>query len=201
MKLFWSFLADIYTLLVTSGVKIAPPSFLFNKPKVNIPVRIVEVIHADITFTPEEREWLLQASKDMEFFTNSWFTFDIKFDLDTENYDAFLEESIMLRVDGYNVNIVKSDEVHQNTTIGLCRYWEDGTRDIYMVYDRLHDPTTWRTTAIHELGHFIGMGHTPSRSIMYRHNSRSVLYPTYIDALEFSRLYKCLPKDLRYFKL
>jgi hypothetical protein len=201
MKLLWSVLAELYTSLFTSGIKIAPPNFLFNKPKVKIPVRMAEVIHADITFTEEERKYILQAAKDMEFFTNDWFTFDITFDLDTENYDAFLEESIMLRVDGYNPSIVKSDEIHQNKTIGLCQYWDDGTRDIYMVYDRLHDPITWRTTAIHELGHFIGLSHTEGRSIMHKYNSKNILYPTYIDAQEFAKVYKCLPKDLRYFKL
>lgn len=201
MKLFWSCLANIYTALVTSGLEIAPPRFLFHKPKIKVPVRIAEVIHADITFTPEERQYILQAAKDMEFFTNDWFTFDIKFDLDTENYDAFLEDSIMLRVDGYNANIVKSDEIHKNHTIGLCQYWEDGTRDIYMVYDRLRGPIEWRTTCIHELGHFVGMGHTPRGSIMYKHNNRNILYPTYLDAKEFAEIYKCLPEDLRYFKL
>ena len=201
MKFFWSLLAEIYTDLFISGIKWAPPKFLFNQPKIKIPVTLTEIIHADIAFTEEERQYILQAAKDMEFFTNGWFNFDIVFDLDTGNYDAFLDESIMLRVDGYNENIVESDKIHNNTTIGLCRYWDDGTRDIYMVYDRLHDPITWRTTAIHELGHFIGLSHTNGRSIMHKCNSGKILYPTYTDAQEFAKVYNCLPTDLRYFKL
>jgi hypothetical protein len=201
MKLLWSLIAWFYTYLINTGYNIALPKWLFNKPKTENLISIIKEIHADDSFTDDERVLILQAARDLEFFCNDWFTFDIKFDLNIEDEDSFLHENIMIRADGENENIVDSDKAHKNFTVGLCLYWDDGSRDLYLVHDRIRTSTQWRLITIHELGHFINLGHTKPKSIMYKTVNAKVLYPTRIDAEEFAKVYGCDVSDLRYFKL
>lgn len=201
MKLLWSLIAKFYTALVNSGYKIAPPKFLFNQPEYKVFSCETKEIHADITFTEEERSIILQAAKDLSFFSNDAFAFNIIFDLDADRIDDFLSDNVMLRAFADNENVIASDNIHKNFTVGLCRYWDDGTRDLYLVCDRIRTPSEWRRVTIHELGHFIDLSHTKLNSIMHSMCSAKVLYPTRIDAEEFAKVYGCKVDDLRYFKL
>lgn len=200
MKFFWNLACELYTGLVTAGIKIPPSHRFFNQPKAATDIQIVEEIHGDISFPEHERYYILQAAKDFQYFSNDQITFDITFDLDPTDKQAVEDQAIILRVDKTHPIIVEMDGYYKHNTLGLCHFREDKDA-IYMVHDRLSNPITYRTTAIHELGHFVGMDHTVGRSIMYKHNNNGVLYPTYIDAVELAEVYDCKPEDFRYFKL
>lgn len=200
MRLFWKILSELYCQLVSLGFKLSPPRLLFNQPKQKFQCQYFAEILADKTFDDSERVYILEGIKDIEEFCNGMIELSVKFDLEpgTQVADnAFL----LLKVETTNPAIVASDERINSTTLGLCQYLQSGGRIIYLVYERLTDPVTYRTTMSHEVGHFLGLEHTARVSIMHKSNFGTVLFPTYIDAQEFSNKYDCSPEDLKYFKL
>ena len=201
MKLLWSLASELYSDLIIGGLEFPPPKFLFNKPKGQLECVYSDTILADVNFPDNERKMILEANKDLEYFCNGAITLDIRFELDSEDIETVRQNCVLLRVSASHPAIKESDEKIQNTTLGLCDYMQNDTRRLYLVPERLTNPITYRTTAIHELGHFIGLSHIERPSIMYRHNYSRVLYPTYKDAQEFARVWNYKPEQFRYFKL
>lgn len=200
MKLFWNFACEIYTELIQIGFTFPPSQRFFNQPEIYEDFQIIEEIHADISFPENERHCIRQAAKDFEYFCNQRIVFDIIFDLEHDDQQRISEEPVLVRASKKHPIIVETDGYHKCNILGLCQFRKNNNA-IYMVHDRLSNYQLYRTTAIHELGHFIGMHHVGSPSVMYKYNSGNVLYPTYIDAIEFAKLYDCKAEDLRYFKL
>lgn len=182
-----------------AGLNIPPSQRFFNQPSASTLEDEYE-IHADISFPEHERYYLKQAAKEFTYFSNDKILFNIQFDLDPDDQEMIDNQSVIIRADKYHPVVVEADGYHRTTALGLCQYRPVGSI-IYMVHDRLSYPITYRTVAIHELGHFVGMDHTANPSIMGRYNYNDVLYPTYNDAVEFARVYQCSPEELRYFKL
>lgn len=201
MKFLWSLASELYSDLVLGGLEIAPPKFLFNNPEKSLECVYSEVILADVNFPIHEQKLILEAKKDLEYFCNGAIELDIRFELDSEDKETIRQNCVLLRVSASHPSIKESDEKLQNTTLGLCDYMANDTRRLYLVPERLTNPTTFRTTAIHELGHFIGLGHTGRPSIMHKHNYSRVLYPTRIDAQELAKVWNYKPEQFRYFKL
>jgi hypothetical protein len=200
MKFFWKFLAQLYCDLVSFGWKRPPPAFLFNHPKKPLEYKYFAVLLADVNFTPLERQYVLAGVKDLENFCNGMMRFEVRFELETDSMVAE-DSSLILKVKSDNPIIVAADGYYKTTVIGLCQSISCGTRLMYLVYDRLKDHNTYRTTMTHELGHYIGLDHTKHASIMHKSNFGNVLYMTRIDAEEFAKIYDCDPEELRYFKL
>lgn len=202
MKLFWRFVILIYTGFKLAGIKLKPYSFLFNKPKINFHETIQETIHAGTDFNQHERELILEACDDMFRFTNGRIKFNILFDLDYYDKESFINNCVMAKALSEDEHIQKADEKYENNVIGLCYFRDNGTKSIYLVTDRLsRSDNLFRTTAIHEFGHYLGMKHTKGISLMQALNPNNILYPTYIDAVELANIWKCLPTDFKYFKL
>lgn len=200
MKLIWQIITSLYSILKKSGINLPPYSFLFNKPKIKFPKTIVETIRADSSFNERERKLIVEAAQDMFRFTNKRIKFNIRFDLEPEECD--LESNVIYRICSDEEYIQKADEKYDNYVIGLCNYRENHTKVIYLIYDRLErSDNLFRTTTIHEFGHYLGMQHTTNCSIMQPVNPNTIPYPTYKDAVELAKIWKCLPTDLAYFKL
>jgi len=202
MRFFWKILSRIYSdLVVGAGLDMASPDCLFYNPNKKLERYSQEVILADKNFTPKERKLIIEAVRNLEYFCNGMIEIILIFELDPENKEALSNHSVLLRVDATHPSIVTSDEKLGATTLGLCEYMDNNTRRLYLVVERLQDDIGFRTTTIHEFGHFIGMGHTDKPSIMHKHNSRNVLYPTYKDAMELAHRWSQHPNDFRYFML
>jgi hypothetical protein len=201
MRLLWSILAEVYSDLRIGGLKLGKPKLLFNQPKKELDCEYSETIWADTTFTPAERILILESLDDLHYFCNGLVRLEIRFELDKSDSEFIKKNCVLLRVDGYHPSIVASDERIKSTTIGLCDWMANDTKRLYLVHERLSSPTTFRTTSIHELGHFIGLDHTKIPSIMHRSNHNNVLYPTRLDAEEVAKVWSINPQDLRYFKL
>jgi hypothetical protein len=201
MKPFWKLLSRIYCELNIGGVNFPPPQILFNKTKRQLDCNVTEYILADINFTEQERKIILQAIYDLEMFCNGFIKLNINFELDSNDSQMIEDHCVLIRADGYHPSIVASDLAISSTTLGLCEYMSKGTRRLYLVIERLKHPITFRTTAVHELGHFIGLDHTERPSIMHKSNFCDVLYPTYVDAKELAKVWNIDPECLRYFKL
>lgn len=192
-------LAFIYSNLIAAGFEIPVPEWLFHKPKFKLKHLYSNHYRADVNFDDTERQHIINAMKDMEFFCNGMHTFSVDFNFDPST-ETIENKYTILKVDGYHPYIIESDKRLQANTLGLCSYIDHGIT-IYMVSERLHTDIVYRTTVVHELGHAIGMRHTKPYSIMYKSNCGIVLYPTFIDAVELHNNYDCAPQDLRYFKL
>jgi len=203
MLFFWKILSYIYSDLVASiGLNIAPPDFLFYKPNKKIDRYSQQIVLADKNFTIKERKLILEAIRNLEYFCNGMIEINIIFELDSENKETLNNHSVLLRVDASHPSIAASDEkLEASTTLGLCEYMANDTKRLYLVIERLQDDIGFRTTTIHEFGHFIGLDHTSKPSIMYKHNNRNVLYPTHKDAIELAHKWGQLPNDFRYFML
>lgn len=160
-----------------------------------------DIIYVDKTFTPDEQKLIMEAVKNLEEFCNGMIELFLSFELDPDDYDTIRNNSVLLRVNSDHEAIVTSDARIDGYTIGLCDYMSNDTRRLYLVMDRLPGSIIFRTTTIHELGHFIGLGHIDSPSIMHRRNNSNVLYPTLKDAKEVSTRWNVYYKDLKYFKL
>lgn len=201
MRLFWSILAEVYSDLRTAGLKLGKPKLLFHQPKKELDCEYSEIIWADTAFTTEERLLILESLNDLHYFCNGLIDLEIRFELDGYDSEFIKKNCVLLRVDGTHPSIVASDERIKSTTIGLCDWMANDTKRLYLVHERLPNPVTFRTTSIHELGHFIGLDHTKIPSIMHRSNHNNVLYPTRLDAEEVAKVWGIKPTDLRYFKL
>lgn len=201
MKLLWSLASELYSDLVIGGFNIHPPRFLFHQPQEKLECIWSCTILADTNFPEFERQLIIEAKKNLESFCNGAIEIDITFDLDSEDKETIRNSCVLLRVSSNHPSIIKSDEKLQSRTIGLCDYMPNDTRRLYLVTDRLDNPIAFRTTAIHELGHFIGLGHTERPSIMHKRNYNKVLYPTYVDAQELAKVWNYKPEQFRYFKL
>lgn len=200
MKLFWKIIASLYSDLKMSGIKLPTYSFLFNKPKMNFDTTIIELVSGDVSFDDRERALILEAANDMYRFTNKRILFNITFDL--ESGDNINNKNVIIKSTSDQEHVQKADERHDNPVIGLCYYRDDNTKSIHMITDRLlYSDEIFRTTVIHEMGHYLDMTHTNEPSIMQPIISHVVAYPTYIDAVELARVWNCLPSELGYFKL
>lgn len=203
MKFFWQIIASVYSVMQIAGLDLPTPSCLFHKPRIRFPKTIVETIRADVLFDSTERRLILQAAEDIFRFTNKRIKYDITFDLTFEiEDDLFAETNVILKSYSTDEYIQESDKKYENNVIGLCYFRENQTKCIYLVSDRLRrSDNLFRTTTIHEFGHYLGMNHTTGCSIMQPINKNLVPYPTYTDAVELARVWRCLPSDLGYFKL
>ncbi len=201
MKFLWTLASELYSALITSGLEVPPPKFLFHQPKKQLECAWSSIILADTNFPESERKLILDAKADLEYFCNGLITLDIRFELDSEDVEVIRKNCVLLRVSPNHPSIVASDENLKASTLGLCDYMSNDTRRLYLVPERLTGPITYRTTAIHELGHFIGLDHTERPSIMHKSNYNGVLYPTRIDAKELAEVWGRNPEEFRYFKL
>lgn len=201
MQWFWNILCEIYTSLIDLGFEIRAPDFLFNIPEEHFSFKVKKRIYADSQFTEEERISILQAADDFYEFSNHWFEFEISFDLDNTDEEFIKEHHVLIRADSNHPLVLESDSSLVSNTLGLCYYRENFNISLYLVHERLKSHIAYKTTTLHELGHFLGLNHTLGKSIMNRYNSKNILYPTYIDAKEFVKHYKCKIESLKYFKL
>jgi hypothetical protein len=198
MRLLYRIISKIYFYLIANKIVNAPPKFLFNKPKQQLTNALTTYILADINFNYQERGIILEAISDLENFCNGLIQIDIFFELDVAKIDD-IECTVLLKADDSHPTIIESDNKISAETLGLCQYMTNGQCRLYLVQKRLYNEITFRTTIIHELGHFIGMKHTEMYSIMHKSNFSNILYPTYIDAKELGLAWNIKPECFRYF--
>lgn len=201
MRFFWKIISRIYTDLVLSGLTIPKPKWLFHNPKIKLPCQYQTTIFADNTFTDKEKLLILEALDDLHFFCNGLIEIEIIFNLDPKDKEAIKNNCVLLRADETHPSIVEADGYHETRILGLCEYMDNDTVRLYLIPNRLHNEHIFRTTAIHELGHFIALEHTARPSIMHKSNYNGVLYPTEIDAREMARVWRLRYQDLRFFFL
>lgn len=201
MRFLWSLLCNICSVLKVAGIVRNFPDALFHKPKKRLPELYQETIFADKNFTESERKLILSALDNLHEFVNGSIRIVLEFTLDPTNPKMIVNNSVLFRVNSDHPAIRNSDGYTQTRTLGLCNYMSNDTCQIYLVMDRLNEPITFQSTALHELGHFIGMGHVDSPSIMSRFNSIRISKPTYNDAKELSRLLRIHHQNFRYLKL
>lgn len=201
MKLLWNFLSNVYTdLVVTDTITSKPPAFLFNKPKKKLDCVYSDVILIDKNFDADEQKLIIEALQNVEDFCNGLVQILFKFDLDPNDHERISNHSVLLKATPEHPDIAAYDGYHDARCLGLCSYKANQTCHLYLVTDRLSTRTIFRTTAVHELGHFLNLGHTEMPSIMYKYNS-NILYPTFKDACELAHTWSCEPWDFKYFKL
>lgn len=200
MQFLYKAAASIYCELVVLGnFRLTPPLWLFNKPKRSIPHTYTEVILADHNFNNKERWLIEEAVHNMEWFLNGFIRFEVKFEWDS-NQIIPDNQGVILRAAPTDKTITYADGYFKSKILGLCLIQNEKIA-IHLVSERLQDQHLFRTTVLHELGHYLGMGHIELPSIMHAYNYNQVLYMTRKDAEEFGKLFNLNPEALQYFKL
>lgn len=201
MRLFWSILSGIYSDLYCIGIHFPVPKILFNKPKNKLDCKYRQVILADSSFNLKERALILEALDDLQYFCNGLISLEIIFELDNSDRKTINNNCTLIKANEKHPAIKASDKKINSKTIGLCQFMTNNTRRIYLVSERLKQDIIFKTTVVHELGHFIELTHTKPFGLMHQSNFENILYLTYIDAKETAKVWKINPEDLRYFKL
>jgi len=200
MKMFWKILSTLYSHLVVDGlITSKPPAFLFHQPTITLPCQMQEIILVDKSFSENEQKLIIEAVDNLEQFSNGLIRIILKFDLEPDDEERIDNHHVILRVASSDTIIASADEQFDSNILGLCQVMDNDTRKLYLVHDRINNDIVFRTTALHELGHFIGLDHTQRPSIMFRQISPRVLYMTYKDAVEMAKVWQMLPSDFRYF--
>jgi hypothetical protein len=199
MNKFWNILSQIYSELYCSGIKIPVPQILFHQPSYQLNCEYSDTILADISFTDKERSFILEALDDLHSFCNGLIRLEISFELNPNDEETIRDNNVLIRSTPEHSNIKHSDTKLKCMTLGLCDCMNNNTRRIYLVSERLNNHILYKTTTVHELGHFIGLDHTPKNSIMHKSNDCNILYPTYNDAKEMGKVWNCDPKLFKYF--
>jgi hypothetical protein len=201
MGLFWKLLAKVYTCLFTCGIALPPSKRLFHQPLEPLPYTYIETLHADVNFDPLERELILQAAHDWEYFANGFFKIEIVFDLEPDTSCG--QDGKIFKVAAAHEDVVKADGYHKTTIYGLCAYWTMKSgfvrRELLIVSERLENPLLFKMVVVHELGHYIWLSHIKGHGVMYDYINGNVLYPTLADAKEYESKFDIDIANLRYF--
>jgi hypothetical protein len=201
MQILHKIAASIYCdLVVLMGLKNPPPRWMFNIPSKILPYQETHQILADVSFTSRERWLIEEAARNIEWFSNGLIRLDIIFQWDP-TWIIENDLTVILRAPTTEQSIVEADGYFKTNILGLCSWMNNHSTIIHLVHDRLPDDYSFRTTAMHEIGHYLGMKHTNRHSVMHKHNYTKVLYMTRKDAIEFASIYKVDPDDLCYLKL
>lgn len=204
MRLIWKLIAKVYSQLLFLGFPLSPVKQMFNQPATSLPYTYTETLRGDINFNNTERELILQAIHDWEYFNNGFFRVNISFDLDPAiEYDG--TDGQILKVDIDHKDVVKADGYYKTTIYGLCLYQtikDTGyiKRRLMIVSERLENPFFFKAVVIHEIGHYLWLSHIKKRGIMHDYiNGNTPPYLTMEDAKEYGSKFNIDIENLRYF--
>lgn len=204
MRLIWKLIARVYSQILFLGLPLSPVKQMFNQPATSLPYTYIETFHGDINFNNIERELILQAIQDWEYFSNGFFRVNISFDLDpTIGYDG--KDGQILKTAITHEDVVKADGYYKIIIYGLCSYqkMEDTgyiKRKLMIVSERLENPFLFKAVVIHEIGHYLWLSHIKKRGIMHDYIDGSTPpYLTLNDAKEYGSKFDIDVENLRYF--
>lgn len=157
---------------------------------------VIIILHGDVDFSSAQRRAIEEAVHEWYEFTKNRFLFHIIYDLHKTDLDAAQTNDLIFNVDSQFHHVQTWDAEHAITALGYCI--NERTRGtIYIVKDRLDNYLDFKLTIMHELGHYIGLEHTPKGSIMYKNNSPQTKF-TELDGIEFCDKYGGSLTDLYY---
>jgi Zn-dependent peptidase ImmA (M78 family) len=154
------------------------------------------LLHGDRDFNGKQRNLIEDVIDEWYRFTKGKLLFHIEFDLHKNDVDAPMRDDLIFKVNSKFCLVRRWDEQNNITGLGYC-YNKRKRGSLYMVSDRLTDDNAFKTTLMHELGHYIGLDHTPKGSIMTAFSGEEKGF-TEIDAIEFCSKYGGTLDDLHY---
>ncbi len=169
----------------------------YNIPEQELTNIYQGTIHADLNFNAKERRLIQEAIDSWNYFCNGLVILKIMFDLDVRNIDSLINQDVLIKTWSHDKYIMRVEKEFDFKIIGLCTYDKE-MRALYLVSNRLYSESLLMTTAMHEFGHYIGLGHTEIPSVMEPINNGNVSAPTLIDAQQFAKIYSVDILDLRY---
>lgn len=159
----------------------------------------VILLRGDMDFIPCQRAATEDAINEWYEFTKGRFLFHVEYDLKKTDIDAPMKDDLIFKVNSRFCHIKTWDKQNKISGLGFCKN-ESMRGTIYMVDDRLNTYIDFKTAMMHELGHYVGLDHTPEKSIMYKYTS-SIEKFNQLDGLEFCDKYGCELTDLYYHSL
>ena len=156
-----------------------------------------DVIHADVKFNAFERKQLALAVQDWNLFCNNLIEIDLIFDYyGREDFEE--DRTVLHRTEEKTNKIKQYEEENKVSVLGFFTHSPTGRADLYLIPSKLYTEHEWRTTAMHEIGHLLGLQHIPEVAVMHSSSNFCPIYMNQSDAKEFARIYKLDPEDLVY---
>lgn len=160
--------------------------------------RVSLEVHADVRFTPDERDGINMAAHEWEHFTNGFARVCVVYDADLRDIERQAKHDLLLRVES------TTPYVEWAPIRALAYTVRDPTnktaaQKVFVVIDRITTSETFRHVMLHEIGHLLWVEHPPpgARAVMAE-EVNGYACPRREDMQLFCAFHKCRLEDVRW---
>jgi TusA-related sulfurtransferase len=175
------------------------PEVSTKKLAAKMNVQITRTIHADNTFSPDEREAIIEAKEKWETASSGIAKLNIEFDYSFSEEDTIPTKILLLRLTEKNGFTKKIDDlVEYEISAGTLK--AQNSEIIFVVVDRIKNKEQLIRKLVREFGHGLGILDVDGLPAMMSYGNETINCLTQFDMMLFCSKYLCKPKDVNFCK-